>query len=492
MSRKNSEADRKEGDAAKPTIEFASNGPILVKGPARLEDEKGNAIPAEKMIALYRCGASKNKPFCDGSHWYIHFKGDNSVLVAKIADLDEGRPAAVKAEGIDLVLIRRTDDVYALGGVCKHTGAPMADGAIDGDDLVCALHGWAYDIATGANADGSGNDLKKFRVFIEREDIFIDGDEIAEWKKEKESGAAGGKGDEPSAGGDAPVSAGPVNREEPHNDFIRHLAKHGLEKYGSHGPMAAMGVPRYELPTWDDIQFVTAQLHRLPLLDDVPVGSDLVIGPRARKPLRLEIPLFVSDMSFGALSLEAKVALARGAELAGTAICSGEGGMLPEEQAECGRYLYELASARFGFSIDQLSKVQAFHFKGGQATKTGTGGHLPAEKVTGKIAAVRGLEPGNAAIQSIGCLGTRACHTNNCPVGIATQKKELRERLDIGEGAKSLARFFDASVKLMSIIARARGHARLSDLCVDDLTTWKRETAHLTGVDYGGVTPLRK
>ena len=73
--------------------------------------------------------------------------------------------------------------------------------------------------------------------------------------------------------------------------------------------------------------------HLFASLDDDPVGTDVVIGPNAARPLVLDIPLFVSDMSFGALSEEAKVSLARGAELAGTGICSGEGGMLPEEQA---------------------------------------------------------------------------------------------------------------------------------------------------------------
>ncbi len=92
------------------------------------------------------------------------------------------------------------------------------------------------------------------------------------------------------------------------------------------------------------------------------------------------------------------MALATGAELAGTGICSGEGGMLPEEQAANSRYFYELASGRFGWSLDKVKQVQAFHFKAGQGAKTGTGGHLPGNKVTAKIAEVRGLEPGQAAI----------------------------------------------------------------------------------------------
>jgi glutamate synthase domain-containing protein 2 len=148
--------------------------------------------------------------------------------------------------------------------------------------------------------------------------------------------------------------------------------------------MGAMGVPLTELPRWNDIQFVTAQFATKPLMDDAKVDSSLIVGPRADKPLELDIPLFVSDMSFGALSEEAKIALSRGAELAGTGICSGEGGMLPEEQAENTRYLYELASARFGWELSLVERVQAFHFKGGQGAKTGTGGHLPGNKVTEK------------------------------------------------------------------------------------------------------------
>jgi len=186
--------------------------------------------------------------------------------------------------------------------------------------------------------------------------------------------------------------------EEPTVEFIHELARDGLSKMGHHGPMEAMGVPRKDLPHWDQIQIIVAQLARQPLLDDVDVATELVIGPETHKPLKLDIPLFVSDMSFGALSEEAKIALSRGAERAGTGICSGEGGMLPEEQQANSRYFYELASAKFGYDEAQLERVQAFHFKGGQGAKTGTGGHLPGTKNVGKIAEVRGLDPGTPAV----------------------------------------------------------------------------------------------
>lgn len=182
-----------------------------------------------------------------------------------------------------------------------------------------------------------------------------------------------------------------ATKEEPGVELIHQLARDGLKTLGHHGPMVAMGVPRYQLPSWDEIQIMTAQMANKPLFEEEAVDTELIIGPEARKPLRLKIPLLVSDMSFGALSEEAKVALAKGAELAGTGICSGEGGMLPEEQAANSRYFYELASAQFGYQEALMAKIQAFHFKGGQGAKTGTGGHLPGSKNQGKIAQIRGI-----------------------------------------------------------------------------------------------------
>ena len=98
-----------------------------------------------------------------------------------------------------------------------------------------------------------------------------------------------------------------------------------------------------------------------------------------------------------------------------------------------------------------------------------------------------GVAISNSALQAIGCLGMRACHTNNCPVGIATQKEHLRARLVIEQSATRLAQFFEATVELMKIMARACGHDHLSAFELRDLTTWKREVAELVGVRYAGV-----
>jgi glutamate synthase domain-containing protein 2 len=309
--------------------------------------------------------------------------------IAEWSALADRAPTHALVGNVDLVIIRYGDEVSVLYGRCLHRGALLADGSIQGENLICGVHQWDFRFRTGISEYNNAERLHKFSAWVEDGAVWVDADEIAEWERHNPQPFDR----EAYQGTYQDVHGTP---EEPHTKTIQGLAARGLK--GAHGPVAAMGVPGPELPRWDSIQFVTAQLATPPQLDDVDVGSDVTIGPAAKKPLRLEIPIFVSDMSFGALSEEGKVALARGAELAGTAIASGEGGMLQEEQAESSRYLYELASARFGFSMDKLQKVQAMHFKGGQAAKTGTGGHLPGEKVKGKIAEVRGLEEGKSAV----------------------------------------------------------------------------------------------
>ncbi|SFB91659.1 Glutamate synthase domain-containing protein 2 [Marinospirillum celere] len=487
------------------------------------------------------CGRSGNQPFCDGSHKGTGFK-----------------PKGFVAE----------EDGAAFLCQCKYTqNAPFCDGT----------------------------------------------------HKQFDQDAVGKEGPELDSG-DQKAPEAKNTAEEPSVELIHQLAREGLKGVGHHGPVEAMGVPRSKLPDWDALQIMVAQLAKKPLLDDAPVGTELVVGPEARKPLVLDIPLFVSDMSFGALSEEAKIALARGAEMAGTGICSGEGGMLPEEQQENSRYFYELASAKFGYDEKLLEKVQAFHFKGGQGAKTGTGGHLPGSKNRGKISQVRGLKEGedaispatftdlhsvrdfknfadrvreitggvpigfklsanhierdiqfaldasadyiildgrgggtgaaptlfrdhisvptlpalararryldqqgasgrvtllitgglrvpsdfikalalgaegiavaNSAMQSIGCVAARICNTNNCPAGIATQKADLRQRLNVDQSAKQLHNFLQASTALMQVMARACGHSQLADFNPDDLATWDREMAYLTGVRYAGVMDI--
>ncbi len=399
--------------------------------------------------------------------------------IASFSELEDRLPTAALIGNVDLVIVRHDDQISVLYGRCAHRGVLMADGRVRGLNIICGVHSWDYRIDTGISEYDNAERLHRFSSWVEDDAVLVDEDELAAWEKEnpqpyRRDSYQGAYQDHHGT------------PDEPFVRQIRELAAYGLSRTGHHGATAAMGVPRGQLPTWDDLQFVVAQLHRLPQLDDVEVGTELVIGPRAEKPLMLEIPIFVSDMSFGSLSEEAKVALAMGAELAGTGICSGEGGMLPEEQAANSRYLYELASARFGFSWDKLDRVQAFHLKGGQGAKTGTGGHLPGSKVKGKIAAVRGLPEGEPAIsparfpdwddldQYRAFADEVRERTAGIPIGYKLSAQHIEKDIDAaleigvdyiildgrggGTGAAPLIFRDNISVPTMPAIARARRH----------------------------------
>jgi glutamate synthase domain-containing protein 2/nitrite reductase/ring-hydroxylating ferredoxin subunit len=531
------------------------------------------------------------------------------VKLLAYSRLKDRIPAHAEIKGLDLVLVPYDDKVSVLYGRCLHRGALMADGSIEGENLICGVHGWDYRFDTGVSEYNNDEALHKFSAEIKGDAVWIDESEVDGFLENHPQ---------------------PFHREhylglyedthpensEPYTGYIKELAQNGLKNTGHHGFTAAMGVERELLPKWNDIQFLPAQLWKRPLMDEAAVNTETIIGPRARKPLKLAIPLFVSDMSFGALSREAKIALAKGAELAGTGIASGEGGMLPEEQAANSKYFYELASAKFGFSMENVQLAQAFHFKGGQGAKTGTGGHLPGKKVTEEIARVRGLQPGkpaisppafpdlisakdfetfaseirhktggipigfkiaashiekdidfaleagadyiildgrgggtgaaptilrnninvptipalararkhldrsgadqvsliitgglriaedyvkalmlgadavaisNSALQAIGCLGMRACHTNNCPVGIATQKENLRKRIIIDNSARQLYNFLHATTELMKVVSRACGYDDFRKFNKEDLVTTNHEIHRLTGINYAGL-----
>jgi len=533
----------------------------------------------------------------------------NPVKIYKIDSLKDKTPTYAKVLNTDLVLIKYEENVSVLYGRCLHRGALLSDGYVEGNNLICGLHFWDYRYDTGISEYNPNEILHKFNSVVENEYVYIDEDEVKEFEIKLPS-----RFNSDEYLGEY-IDTHPENTE-PYGYYIKQLAQNGLTKTGQHGPSAAMGVDRDTLPKWENIQILPAQFAKKPLLDEVEVNTKVIIGKKAKKPLTLEMPIFISDMSFGALSREAKISLAKGAEMAGTGICSGEGGMLPEEKENNSRYFYELASAKFGFSFDKLKNVQAFHFKGGQGAKVGTGGHLPGNKVSAEIAKIRGLPEGksaispstftdlktvddfknlaekvreisggipigfklaashieediefalncgadyiildgrgggtgaaptvlrdnicvptipalararkflddneandisliitgglriaddfakalalgadaiaiaNSAIQAIGCLGMRACNTNNCPVGIATQKEHLRSRLNIDKSATQLYNFLTASNSLIKVLARACGHDNVDKFNTNDITTFYDDIHKLTGIQYGGI-----
>ena len=150
--------------------------------------------------------------------------------------------------------------------------------------------------------------------------------------------------------------------------------------------------------SWDEILIKGAQLARIPLNHEEPVNTKTVIGPRAGTPLVIETPIYISHMSFGALSKQAKTALAKGSAAQKTLICSGEGGILPEEFEAAYRYIFEYVPNQYSVSEENLRKVDAIEIKIGQSAKPGLGGHLPGKKVTSEIARLRGFKEGEDII----------------------------------------------------------------------------------------------
>ena len=150
-----------------------------------------------------------------------------------------------------------------------------------GVNLICSLHGWDYVYMTGVSSYDNSDRLHRFSSWIEDGQIMV------------------GRGRDSGPGRKS--TPNPTDRDayqgtyqdphgtpaEPHVGLIRRLGNEGLDYLGHHGPVTSMGVSREELPTWDDIQFVTAQLARRPQLDDVAVATDIVIGAKATRPLHL-------------------------------------------------------------------------------------------------------------------------------------------------------------------------------------------------------------
>lgn len=373
----------------------------------------------------------------------------------------------------------------------------------------------------------------------------------------------------------------------------------------------AMGT-RMPMPGWDDILILGAQLNPPPLMEHDPVDTVTVIGKHAEKPMVLDSPVYISHMSFGALSKEVKVALAKGSAMARTAMCSGEGGILPEEMEAAYRYIFEYVPNRYSVTPENLQNADAIEIKIGQGTKPGMGGHLPGGKVTPEISRIRNKPMGQdvispskfedinskedlkdlvsqlrlssggrpigikiaagrieqdleycvyaepdfvtidgrggatgaspkivrdatsvptiyalsrarryldqvnsdiqlvitgglrvssdfakaiamgadaVAIASAGliaaaCQQYRICGSGNCPVGVATQDQELRQRLKVDAAAQRVTNFLNCSLEELKTFARITGHNCLHDMNTQDLCTISREISEYTDISH--------
>ncbi len=373
----------------------------------------------------------------------------------------------------------------------------------------------------------------------------------------------------------------------------------------------AMGT-QMKMPDWDDILILGAQLNPPPLEESADVSLKTVIGKNAKKPMAIDMPVYISHMSFGALSKETKIALAKGSALVGTAMCSGEGGILPEEKEASFKYIFEYVPNLYSVTDENLQSSDAIEIKIGQGTKPGMGGHLPGSKVTPEIAAIRnkplgqdiispsripgihtkedlkklvenlrersggrpigikiaagkiekdleycvfaepdfitidgrggatGASPAiirdstsvptiyaiyrarkyldsvksdislvitgglrvssdfakaiamgadavaiaSAAMVAAACQQYRICGTGMCPVGMATQEPELRERLLIEAASQRVANYLACSAEELRTFARITGHSRIHELSSEDLCTINREISEYTNIAH--------
>lgn len=309
---------------------------------------------------------------------------DGWVDVCALADIDDQHGLAVVVRGTDVALMRDGRRVHALGGVCPHRGGFIADGHVENGNVICPLHLWDFDLHTGISPFNPADRLPRFEARVRDDRVELNADSV------------------PRGPGRPGVYLGPWIRRGAADrgmELVHHLAA------GGRTPIEAMGSTRLEpspahngrIPSLDDIVFLPGQLARPPLLDDEPVDTTVRLGTRAGRPLIIAIPIVVSHMSFGALSREAKIALATGARTAGTAICSGEGGMLPAERDAAGLYVMEMASGYHGWNEAAVARADAVEIKIGQGAKPGLGGVLPGSKVTAEIAEVRGIAVGEAS-----------------------------------------------------------------------------------------------
>lgn len=392
----------------KISISTSQNGPLVVKDMENLTEGNGNIFPVKKKtIALCRCGESKHKPFCDGTHGKIGwtdeklegrqprrkdiYKGkkitihDNRGICAHVGFCTAGLPKVFRM-GVEPWINPDAETVEKIIETIEKCPSGALSYSIDG----VLYDRFAEQPEIKVTEDGP----YFIKGFIELHDK-----DHPESEEHFALCRCGKSKNKPFCDGQHWYSqfrdtgmAKPIGlNSDTQVANIQKLAESGKSEN------SAMRTLR-TFPGFETLVFKGVQLHKMPLNEEVRVNTKTIIGKTAKQPLEIEMPFYVSHMSFGALSREAKIALAKGTSLVGTAMCSGEGGMLPDERRAATKYIYELGTAAFSHIDSAMMQADAVEIKIGQGVKPGLGGHLPAHKVTKEIAKIRGLKPGEASV----------------------------------------------------------------------------------------------
>jgi thiamine pyrophosphate-dependent acetolactate synthase large subunit-like protein/CDGSH-type Zn-finger protein len=173
-----------DGVEREPHIQVSRNGPYHVRGGIAIDGVERAEGASLEHCTLCRCGHSKNKPFCDGSHWYAGFKDDEAITIAKAnkaaADTEEKwEPIGASSDFVvdevrsaqvgetQVAVVRTADGVFALNGRCPHQGGPLTEGTICDGKLRCPWHGFDFKLDTGQSP---GSDLVAETVKVREQD----------------------------------------------------------------------------------------------------------------------------------------------------------------------------------------------------------------------------------------------------------------------------------------------------------------------------------
>ena len=607
-------------------IRATQHGPYVVEECSELTASQGDAIPTDPYVHLCRCGKSRNKPFCDNTHEEYGFRSRK---------LDGRQPDRVdRYEGKQITILDNR-------GVCSHRGhcttnlpnvfrrgtEPWIDpDAADPREIarvirMCPSGALSYEWRGERFSDWSETQ----RLELSKNGPIEVAGRVELHDEEGSSPQTGdhytlcrcgGSKNKPFCDGthwyngfrDEKADVRPTRPAERHMAHIHSMAataKPVNEPMGTEVP----------LPSWDTVTIHGSQLATLPVNEDEAVTLATVIGPRAKQPLEIELPLYVTHMSYGALSAEAKTALAKGSAAALTAMCSGEGGILESSRAASYRYIFEYVQNEYSASEANLRASDAIEIKIGQAVKPGIGGHYPAAKITEEIAAVRnrpadrdivtparypdirdtetlrakvdwlrevsggrpigikvaagnveadlevalaagpdfitvdgkggatGSVPklikdaasvptiyalvrardyfdrhgvdgvslvvtgglrvssdvakalalgadavalGTAALMAVGCRQYRICNTGRCPTGVTSQDPLLRSRIDVDAAGRRLANFFEVTRGELESFTRMTGHRSVHELSRNDVSATDVGIARAAGIRFAG------